>query len=354
MMMSTLSHILRALRNDAGTGVHGTDISQKLGISRAAVWSHIEELRSLGYGINAGPHKGYRLTEVPDILIADDLTSQLSEDQIIGNQIRVFRETASTNQLVDQIGLAGEPEGLVIFAESQTQGRGRLGRQWISPSKKGLWFSVLLRPALRPPQMTQLTVIAATALARAIRETTPLIPEIKWPNDIYLGGRKCGGILTETVNVSGDELAVIIGLGLNVAQAPSSDVLQRPATSLNAELEASVMIGRQLNLNRARELALAGDLDGMQREITSQIGSAAEFESMNVIQRQKLAAAFGVSVGELSKMVTNQDKLNNMTDSEKKKRDLENSMKKLLPRLKENKTAKSDNFTHCREYLKLD
>ncbi|MBT6804428.1 MAG: HTH domain-containing protein, partial [Verrucomicrobia bacterium] len=178
MMMSTLSHILRALRNDAGTGVHGTDISQKLGISRAAVWSHIEELRSLGYEINAGPHKGYRLTEVPDVLIADDLTSQLSEDQIIGNQIRVFRETASTNQLVDQIGLAGEPEGLVIFAESQTQGRGRLGRQWISPSKKGLWFSVLLRPALRPPQMTQLTVIAATALARAIRETTPLIPEI--------------------------------------------------------------------------------------------------------------------------------------------------------------------------------
>ena len=106
-MMSTLSHILRALRNDAGTGVHGTDISQKLGISRAAVWSHIEELRSLGYEINAGPHKGYRLTEVPDVLIADDLNSQLSEDQIIGNQIRVFRETASTNQLVDQIGLAG-------------------------------------------------------------------------------------------------------------------------------------------------------------------------------------------------------------------------------------------------------
>ena len=83
-----------------------------------------------------------------------------------------------------------------------------------------------------------------------------------------------------------------------------------------------MLTGRMINTDKARELALAGDLDGMQREITSQIGSAAEFESMNVIQRQKLAAAFGVSVGELSKMITNQDKLNNMTDSEKKKRDL--------------------------------
>ena len=245
-MMSTLSHILRALRNDAGTGVHGTDISQKLGISRAAVWSHIEELRSLGYEINAGPHKGYRLTEVPDVLIADDLTSQLSEDQIIGNQIRVFRETASTNQLVDQIGLAGEPEGLVIFAESQTQGRGRLGRQWISPSKKGLWFSVLLRPALRPPQMTQLTVIAATALARAIRETTPLIPEIKWPNDILINGKKVAGVLTEMSAEPDRVLHAVIGMGLNVNldEEDFPDALNPPATSLRRECGKPILRSR--------------------------------------------------------------------------------------------------------------
>lgn len=246
MMLSTLSHILRALRNDAGTGVHGTDISQKLGISRAAVWSHIEELRSLGYGINAGPHKGYRLTEVPDILIADDLTSQLSEDQIIGNQIRVFRKTASTNQLVDQIGLAGEPEGLVIFAESQTQGRGRLGRQWISPPNKGLWFSVLLRPALRPPQMTQLTVIAATALARAIRETTPLIPEIKWPNDILINGKKVAGVLTEMSAEPDRVLHAVIGIGLdvNLDEEDFPDDLKSLATSLRLECGKPILRSR--------------------------------------------------------------------------------------------------------------
>ena len=112
-------------------------------------------------------------------------------------------------------------------------------------------------------------------------------------------------------------------LGLDMATtAKMAESLLSFEDSINAQMEASMLTGRMINTDKARELALAGDLDGMQREITSQIGSAAEFESMNVIQRQKLAAAFGVSVGELSKMITNQDKLNNMTDSEKKKRDL--------------------------------
>ena len=92
--------------------------------------------------------------------------------------------------------------------------------------------------------------------------------------------------------------------------------------SINAQMEASMLTGRMINTDKEKNELRLSDLDGMQREITSQIGSAAEFESMNVIQRQKLKLLFGVSVGELSKMITNQDKLNNMTDSEKKKRDL--------------------------------
>lgn len=241
--MSTLSKILRALRVGEGRGVHGTEISQKLGISRAAVWSHIEELRSLGYGIDAGPHKGYQLTEVPDILIADDLVSQLPEDVVIGKQIRVFRETSSTNQLVDQMGLAGEPEGLVIFAEAQSQGRGRLGRKWISPANKGLWFSVLLRPSLRPPQMTQLTVIAATALARAIRKTTSLAPEIKWPNDILINGKKVAGVLTEMSAEPDRVLHAVIGIGLdvNLDESDFPNELKSMATSLQLEYRKPIL-----------------------------------------------------------------------------------------------------------------
>src|SRR5208337_5525753 len=91
----------------------------------------------------------------------------------------------------------GVKEGAVVFAESQSKGRGRLGRKWVSPGRKGLWFSVLLRPALRPQEATQLTVASATALRRAIHAETGLEPEIKWPNDILLAGRKVAGILTE-------------------------------------------------------------------------------------------------------------------------------------------------------------
>src|SRR5205807_2301055 len=115
----------------------------------------------------------------------------------IGRDIQVFEETTSTNDVVDRLARDGVKEGVVVFAESQTKGRGRLGRKWISPARKGLWFSVLLRPPLAPAAITQVTVVAATALFRAIQAQTGLTPEIKWPNDILIGGKKTAGILTE-------------------------------------------------------------------------------------------------------------------------------------------------------------
>lgn len=241
--MNTLQHILRSLREAGDSGVHGTAISEGLGISRTAVWSHIEELRSLGFGIDAGPHTGYRMTSVPDVLLSDDIQSQLSTDTIVGNDIRVFRETASTNQLVDQMGLSGEKEGLVVFAESQSKGRGRLGRKWVSPPNKGLWFSVLLRPPLRPPEMTQLTVIAATALARSIREITQLKPDIKWPNDILIHGRKVAGVLTEMSAEPDRVLHAVLGIGVdvNLEQSDLPSELHSIATSLSMESGQSVL-----------------------------------------------------------------------------------------------------------------
>lgn len=241
--MSTLQHILRALREAGDSGIHGTAISEELGISRTAVWSHIEELRGLGFGIDAEPHSGYRMTTVPDVLLGDDIQSQLDPDTLIGRDIRVFRETASTNQLVDHMGLSGEKEGLVVFAESQTQGRGRLGRKWISPQNKGLWFSVLLRPPLRPPEMTQLTVIAATALSRAIRDVTGLKPDIKWPNDILINGRKVAGVLTEMSAEPDRVLHAVLGIGVdvNLEHNDFPPELHSIATSLRLESGNPVM-----------------------------------------------------------------------------------------------------------------
>src|SRR5580765_5866045 len=136
--MNLDAEILGALR-DAGNGaVSGTELSQKLGVSRAAVWARIEDLRSLGYNIEATPHLGYQLVSAPDALHADDLLSRLGKTKVIGRDIRVFRETTSTNDIVDKLARDGVKEGVVVFAESQTKGRGRLGRKWSSPAKKGI------------------------------------------------------------------------------------------------------------------------------------------------------------------------------------------------------------------------
>src|SRR5579862_9088333 len=176
--MTTDAKILSALRANPD-GVSGADLAEQLHISRTAIWAHIEELRRLGYDIEAGPHLGYRLVSVPDVLHADDLLARLYKTKVVGRDIRVFEQTTSTNDVIEKLARDGVKEGVVVFAESQTKGRGRLGRKWISPAHKGLWFSILLRPDLRPQEATRLTVAAATALRRAIQSKTSLNPEIK-------------------------------------------------------------------------------------------------------------------------------------------------------------------------------
>src|SRR5436189_1380527 len=142
--MTIDAQILTALRRAGHGCVSGAELSQRLGISRAAIWARIEELRALGYDIEASPHLGYQLVSAPDLLHADDLMSCLGKTKVIGRDIRVFEETTSTNDVIEKLARDGVPEGAVVFAESQTKGRGRLGRKWISPARKGLWFSVLL------------------------------------------------------------------------------------------------------------------------------------------------------------------------------------------------------------------
>lgn len=235
--MTVDAQILSALRSAGSGSVSGAELSQRLGISRAAIWARIEELRSLGYEIEASPHEGYRLVRVPDALHGDDLMSRSTPAQVIGRDIRVFLETTSTNDVVEKLARDGVAEGVVVFAESQTKGRGRLGRKWISPPKKGLWFSVLLRPHLRPMEATQITIAAATALSRAIQERANIRPEIKWPNDILIRGRKVAGILTELSAELDMIKHVILGIGVDVNLSASEfpTDLRRIATSLKIE-----------------------------------------------------------------------------------------------------------------------
>jgi BirA family biotin operon repressor/biotin-[acetyl-CoA-carboxylase] ligase len=161
----------------------------------------------------------------------------LGPGKIIGRDVQVFQETASTNDVVEKMARDLVREGIVVFAESQTRGRGRLGRQWISPSGKGLWFSVLLRPQLPPAAATQLTVVSAVAVARGIERHTGLKPEIKWPNDIVFGTRKVAGILLELGAELDHIRHVVLGIGIdvNLDADEMPEELRAIATSLRIE-----------------------------------------------------------------------------------------------------------------------
>jgi BirA family biotin operon repressor/biotin-[acetyl-CoA-carboxylase] ligase len=237
------AHILTALRA-APEGVSGADLSRKLGVSRAAVWAHIEELRRIGYEIEAGPHLGYRLLGVPDVLHADDLYSRLGKTRVIGRQIQVFEETTSTNDVMARIGRSGAKEGVVVFAESQTKGRGRMGRTWISPARKGLWFSILLRPAIQPQAATQFTIAAANSLVRGIKAQTGVNAEIKWPNDILIRGKKIAGILTE-MSAELDHLKeLILGVGIDVNLEASAFPAELRKIATSIRIESGQMVDR--------------------------------------------------------------------------------------------------------------
>jgi BirA family biotin operon repressor/biotin-[acetyl-CoA-carboxylase] ligase len=265
--MTVDAKILSALRA-APCGVSGAELARHLGMTRAGVWGHIEQMRASGYEIEASPHIGYRLLGTPDALHADDLYSRLGQTRVIGREIKVFRETTSTNDVAARLARGRAADGTVVFAEAQTKGRGRMGRTWLSPAGKGLWFTVLLRPNIPPQQATQLTVAAATALTRAITLQTGIVPEIKWPNDILIRGRKLCGILTE---LSADmdflkEVLLGIGMDVNLETADFPPHLRKIATSLQIETgqpvnraELAVVILRELD--RDYELVKNGQFE---------------------------------------------------------------------------------------------
>jgi BirA family biotin operon repressor/biotin-[acetyl-CoA-carboxylase] ligase len=240
--LSTDVEILSGLRSAGEEGISGAALALQLGISRAAVWARIEELRKLGYDIEASPHHGYRLMASPDLLHADDLVARLGRVQVVGRYVRVFRETTSTNDIVEKMARDGVGEGAVVFAETQTKGRGRLGRKWESPPGKGLWFSVLLRPKMHPMAATTLTVCSAVAVARAIEKETGLQPGIKWPNDIVFGTRKAAGILLELGAELDHIRHIILGVGIDVNQTADEfpEPLRAIATSLREEAKRPI------------------------------------------------------------------------------------------------------------------
>jgi len=228
--------ILRLFRENPGGFVSGGQICRELGVSRTAVWKQVEQLRSLGYRIEAVSSRGYRLVAGPDALLADEIRSRLN-GQLIGGEIIQLGETDSTNLRAMELAERGAAEGLAVIADRQTAGKGRLGRTWVSPAGVNLYTSVLLRPQIQPWDAPQLTFLSAVAAALAIREASGLEPRVKWPNDLLLNGRKVAGLLNEMSAETEAVHYVVLGIGINVNMAADQfpEDLRYPATSLAIE-----------------------------------------------------------------------------------------------------------------------
>lgn len=214
--------------------VSGQELCNRFGVSRTAVWKVINQLKKEGYHIEAVQNKGYHMVSSPDVLSKYELESRLATNWL-GKEI-VYKEiTKSTNSDVRRMAEDGADNGLLVVADSQTQGKGRRGRTWESPKGENLYFSMLLKPDFAPDKASMLTLVAAYSVARVIREKTGLDAKIKWPNDIVVGKKKVCGILTE-MNMERDYIHhIVVGIGINVNAQKIPLEIQEMATSLKLE-----------------------------------------------------------------------------------------------------------------------
>lgn len=236
MNTAITNQLARRLVKAGGEAISGQQVAEEFGISRTAVWKHIKELQEEGYDIRSVKKKGYILSAIPDSL-KPEVVQPLLKTTAVGQTISYHETVTSTQIIAHQLAQDGAAGGTAVLAETQTAGRGRLARNWDSAAGKGIWMSIILRPAIIPQRAPQFTLVTAVAVVRAIEEVTGLKPEIKWPNDILLNGKKCTGILTELQADMDQVQALIIGIGLNANQTQEdfNPAVRDIATSLRME-----------------------------------------------------------------------------------------------------------------------
>lgn len=234
--------VIRLFRERQGF-LSGEEVARELGVTRAAVWKKITALKRNGYVFETSAARGYRLVRSPDLSVEDLRNALSGRERVIGREVLFYSAADSTNTLAAELAGAGAAEGTVVIADSQTGGRGRRGRTWLSPPGKNLYMSVIVRPALSPRDATLLTLMTAVAATAAMRTRTHLPVSIKWPNDLMVRGKKLGGILTE-IKADMDRIfhAVIgIGININLEHDDMPDDIKDTATSVSIEAGAPRM-----------------------------------------------------------------------------------------------------------------
>ncbi|WP_374197415.1 biotin--[acetyl-CoA-carboxylase] ligase [Clostridium tagluense] len=248
----TKEKIIKLLKESGNDFISGQKISEELGVSRAAIWKYINTIKEDGYEIEAISRKGYRIISSPDILTLEEIKDFLSTEYI-GKNVIHYDSIGSTNSIAKKLADAGEEHGTVIISEEQTTGRGRLGRNWISPKYKGIWMSIILRPNIVTENISQITLIGAAAVQQAIMKMG-IKTSIKWPNDIVINSRKVCGILTEMTGEIDHINYLVMGIGINV-NLEEKDIpmdLKSVATSLTIEtdkyIDRKLLLANVLNI----------------------------------------------------------------------------------------------------------
>jgi len=227
-----LGRIVRVLMRFPTVVISGTKLADEIGVTRSEVWRLVQQLRELGVDIAGHPSSGYQLTAVPDLLLPEML-EPLVRGTIFAEHICHYYRAGSTNTLALEAANTGAPEGSVFLAEQQTSGRGRGSHQWHSAQSTGIYCSVILRPGLPPSEVLVLSLAAGLAVQSAVQQIdSHVLPDLKWPNDLLIHGKKFCGILTEMSGEATRVRHIVVGIGINVNQADFPDELAQTATSL--------------------------------------------------------------------------------------------------------------------------
>jgi len=226
--------MLSLLEGNKGSFLSGQELAKKLSVTRSAVWKAVKLLREEGYNIEAATNKGYMLAQNNDILSAQSITPFL-KGAATKFRLDIRKSLPSTNTELKKLATNGEKTGLVLIANEQTAGRGRMGRSFYSPSDSGIYMSLLLRPDLGSDKAVLLTSLIAVSVAKAIEQIYGIEVGIKWVNDLYYGDKKIVGILTEGgIDIESGLLQyAVVGIGVNVFTENFPDELKDIVTSLS-------------------------------------------------------------------------------------------------------------------------
>ncbi len=208
-----LIKVLSFLKSHNSEYLSGQDLSDVLKISRVAVWKHIKKIKELGYEVESKQKEGYRLVSNTDLLLPWEVSQGL-ETKLIGNEIFYHETLGSTQDHAIKMATDQKNNGVVVIAQKQTGGRGRAGRHWISP-KGGIWLSIILHPEFDISVATLFPIASSLALSKAIEKCFNITPELKWPNDVTIKGKKIAGILVDASLESNKIESIVLGVGIN-------------------------------------------------------------------------------------------------------------------------------------------